>query len=405
MAFGFSRSRLAPIAIDAGADQLKLLQVAPGEPAQLAAMAAEPVPEEARGDAENRLAFIEEALPRLLQQGQFRGRRAMCAIPAFNTYVHHLDIAANQKVSREDQLQSQLRERLGLEPTRMVVRSFDVANVQQEAGQFTRVIALAAKRDKVMKYVDLARRCRLEVVGMHSEPLCVVRAFAHLFRRETDAERACCFVDLGASTTKVTIAHGQQMVFTKTIQAGGEQALKALAKARSVGLGRARELHLAETGPIEPERLTADMPSNGAATGSAATNGEGTDGDGAMLAEDAAPVATMPGLDASSTGDEAEGEDDEALETILDELRLCVRYHGQLFPDRPVEQVVFLGGEAHRTDRCRRIAQALHLPATIGDPLGPWQADPRAAIVGVDPSTPQPGWAVPVGLSQSEANL
>lgn len=407
MAFGLTRSRLSPIAIDPGADQLKLLQVAGGEPPQLVAMAAEPVPASARGDAAEWLAFIEDALPRLLQQGGFRGRRAMWTIPAFNTYVHHLDIATNQKVSQQDQLESQLRERLNVEPTRMVVRSFDVGPVQRSTGPCQRMIALAAKRDKVMKYVDLARRCRLEVVGMHSEPLCVVRAFSHLFRRETDQQRATCFVDMGASTTKVTIAHGREMIFTKTIQAGGEQTLQTIAKARSISLDQARELHLAGEADAAPAEELADEPASASPASAldspqsvptgAGTERAGVD-EGAAAAREGTSVAAGPALAEPADADAA------AHETIVDELRLCLRYHGRLFPDRAVERLVFVGGAAHRRARCRAIAQATGVAGALGDPLAVCQADPRAAIVGVDPSAVQPGWAVAVGLSQCEAN-
>jgi type IV pilus assembly protein PilM len=394
MAFGFARNRLSPIAIDPGADQLKLLQIAGGEQPQVTAMAAEPVPQEARGDAEARHQFIEQALPRLLHDGGFRGRRAMCTIPAFSTYIHHLDITANEKVSREEQINTQLRERLNIEPTRMVVRTFDVGPVQRESGLVQRVMALAAKRDKVMKYVELARHCRLEVVGMHSEPLCVVRAFAHRFRRETDHQRACCFIDLGATTTKVTIAHGQEMIFTKTIQAGGEQAIHALAKERSLSFERARALHLAQA-----DAPDAHQPAH---SDTKATPPSGEASQPQASAESA--LATAP-LESATGPAEPTNARDDAFETIIDELRLCLRYHQRLFADRPVDSLVFIGGGAHHRQHGQAIAKALGLSATIGDPLAPGAADPRATILGVDPSVPQPGWAVPVGLSQSEANL
>lgn len=395
MAFGLSRTRLSPIAIDPGADQLKLVQVAGGDPPQIVAMAGETVPESARGDMDARQAFIEDALPRLVQQGGFRGRRAMCTIPAFNTYVHHLDIANNQKVSQDEQLHSQLRERLNIEPTRMVVRSFELGQVQQESGQVTRLVALAARRDKVMRYVELARKCRLEVVGMHSEPLCVVNAFSHLFRRDTDQQRATCFVDMGAATTKVTIAHGREMRFTKTIQAGGDQMIKALAETRGIGFDQARQAHWAEQPPLdqplpqnEPTAETADAPPAETSAGSEAATGNGT-----------AHAAT---LDATSAPADAATE---TRETIIDELRLCLRYHTRLFSDTPIEQLIFTGGGAHDPAQCRAIAEATGLPARIGDPIAKWTADARAAIVGIDPSVPQPGWAVAAGLTQCDANL
>jgi len=388
MAFGFTRNRLSPIAIDPGADQLKLLQVAGSDPGALVAMAAEAVPESARSDNESRQQFLAEALPRLIQEAGFRGRRAMCTIPAFQTFVHHLDIAAHEKISQQDQIEAQLRERFNVEPTRMVVRSFDVGAIQRESGQVRRVVCLAARRELVMQYVELARRCRLEVVGMHSEPLCTARAFSTLNRRADDQQRAWCYIDLGAATTKVTLAAGQEMIFTKTIQAGGNETVRAKAKARSISFDQARTAHVTEaaTAAQGGERVSSiDTPP--AATAVAAPENP----------------ADAEGF-AFSQGPDTEDADHEAFDTIVDELHLCLRYHRRVMPEKPIEKLVFLGGEAQRRDRCIAIAQRLGLPAQMGSPLARFAISDEAAMIGGDPGEPQPGWAVPAGLCFSEAN-
>ena len=59
MALGWSRSktRYSPIAVDFGADSLKLLQVIDSDPPQLVGAAAMELPEETRNDPAARRAF------------------------------------------------------------------------------------------------------------------------------------------------------------------------------------------------------------------------------------------------------------------------------------------------------------------------------------------------------------
>ena len=65
MAWGLSKTRYSPIAIDFGADTLKLLQVIPTDPPQMVAAAAVQIPEEARKDPSLRHTFLTESLRKL----------------------------------------------------------------------------------------------------------------------------------------------------------------------------------------------------------------------------------------------------------------------------------------------------------------------------------------------------
>jgi Tfp pilus assembly PilM family ATPase len=93
----------------------------------------------------------------------------------------------------------------------------------------------------------------------------------------------------------------------------------------------------------------------------------------------------------------------ETLECITDELQMCLRYYATMFPDRAVDRLVFIGGEARHRDTCQVIARALRLPAQLGDPLGRLARSGRSEA-GPDFTQPQPGWAVALGLCLSETD-
>jgi len=84
---------------------------------------------------------------------------------------------------------------------------------------------------------------------------------------------------------------------------------------------------------------------------------------------------------------------------------MIVRYHDSVCPDTPIQRAVLLGGEANQPQVAQAIAYAIGVPTYIGDPLARLMRTPGLTPVGVDVNQPQPGWAVPLGLCLSEANL
>ena len=407
MAWGWSKVRYSPIAVDFGADSLKLLQIIPSDPPQLVTSATLDLPEAARADHASRYAFYADSLKDLINSYPFKGKRVMCSIPAYQTLVQHLQIPrTDDQEGVEAQVHQHLIERLNVNPSRMVVRCFSVGQVMREGGAKQEVICLAASRDATMQYLDIARRAKLEVVGMHSEPLAILKAFSHLYRRESDTQRVTCFIDLGCATTKVTIAHGTEMAFAKTIAVAGDHFTHQYAQSHGLGFSEARQKRL------EQASAKGDSPQHqpaGTAELSESERRAQPPANAGMLNLDAPPaeqdasLQTAPAAVATATQTLAQQGSD-ALECLVEELNLCVRYHQRTFPDRKIEKLIFLGGEARQVAICQQIARRLRIGAQLGDPIA------RLVRIGnneqgVDMRQPQPGWAVPMGLCISEANL
>ncbi|MEO1237752.1 MAG: hypothetical protein AAFX76_13270, partial [Planctomycetota bacterium] len=227
--------------------------------------------------------------------------------------------------------------------------------------------------DRVLRYVELANRLELEVVGVHCDAPCVIRAFAHVGgRAPEDQARPVAYVDLGAAATKIVVAQGGRMMLAKTVHAGGDAWTRKLASEHQMAFEEARLARVAES-------------SGGTA------------------------VAPPPQATTTATG---AGDNDhpdggcETTECLVDELRATFRHYHSRYPDQPIEKLVFLGGESNRLDTCRRLAQSVHVAAQLGDPfarLSRQNAGPSP--MGVDLAQPQPGWAVALGLCLSDANL
>ena len=82
------------------------------------------------------------------------------------------------------------------------------------------------------------------------------------------------------------------------------------------------------------------------------------------------------------------------------------RYHDATFPNRPVDRLIFVGGESRHRGLCQRIAQALGVAAQVGDPMVRMGRISDVGVAsGIDRRQPQPGWAVAIGLSMGPARV
>ncbi len=433
MALGFFKSSIAPVAIDFGYAELKLLQVQPGETATLVAAAREVIPEAVRNDPAARQNFLGDRLPRLIREGGFKGKTAICSIPAWQTFVQHMQVRPGDGADDiTSQLKTQLQAVIACDPNNVVVRHVEVGEVFHENQPMLEVICFAVARDVVMRQIDLLNRCRMEIGGFHAEPIAVVKSFEHLYRRDGDDRITTMYVDLGASCTKAMIAHGREIRFAKSIPVGGRHfdqrfaevfncdVAEARLRRHAAAHGSTRATPARETGRAAPAAAgarnaqAAHVSSSGGSSSATATavathhdrRSGGTPGEFAPIPSAGPASSQEVRMDAGGgDGDPAMNQAaSHLIEQLVDELRLCERYHRRLFSDRPLDRLVFVGGESMDRPLCRQIAEAMGVVTYQGNPFGRLRRSGEERFVGFDGTHAEPGWAVALGLCACPAN-
>jgi cell division ATPase FtsA len=269
---------------------------------------------------------------------------------------------------------------------------------------------------------------------MNVEAKAVVDCFTHIYRRKTDADLTTCFVDMGSSGTRVMIAKSGQILFARSIPIGGEHFNRAVANGLKISLEDARVLRIklcamqaqaaqaaqaaaeearqAGQAPApatfrqpqaEPQSLEQAFPLLGAAM--AASSGKSSTSTAAAPRtarhEAAAPAPAFEGggelQEKSRLVEQALRE---PLNKLTEELDLCRRYHETTFHSKPLDRLVFIGGEARHRGLCMHIARSLSLAAQVGDPLVRMGRTSDVGVEsGIDRRQPQPSWSVAIGLS------
>lgn len=377
-----------PIAVDFGVGSLKVLQIVPGEPPSLVAAVCVETPLEFRTDHVKRLEFQLEAFPRLVRGVAFKGRRAVCAIPASQTFCKHMQVPASQAGSVAATVSGMIAAQLNCDPSALVYRYVEVGPVGP-GEQKIEVIGMAASRELVGRLLGALRDAKLEPVGMHSEYAATLRAFDYLNRRADDHGVSTAYLDIGAGTTKIIIAHGKEMVFARLVEMGGLHFDKAIAKQLKCDEAQARKerMEMKEIGPASAAAAA------GAAAGMALINA-------AMKKEGAHVEEAMP-----TTFTPPKPDLTEHAEILADEIRMSIRYHASIFPGRGVSRLIFLGGESRCRVFCQHVAKLVKLPAQLADPMARLARTGQEPAVGLDLREPQPGWAVPLGLCMCPTDL
>ena len=376
MAFGMFSAQASPVAIDFGSASVKMLQIGTGERPSMVAAAEVPVPDSLRAEPDRLQAFYAEWLPKVLKDGKFKGKRAVIAIPSANTFVQHMQINEAEASAGDEAVKAQLQIQMGCPPSGVVVRSMDVCTVHRNGQPQRETICLAIAKDVVMRHVELIRRCKVEVVGVHTDIMAMIRAFDHINRRTEDVNVATMFVDLGWGGTRVAITHGQQIVFARYIPIGGKNFDQLIASTLHCDLASARAHRLTlqssqaqvDASDVDTQglpMLKAGMSKSGVAREHAGGTAVAVDRRSGVL-----PPSLNPPLPPAEAPRRAVNVDlSELLDTITDELSMCLRYHQSLFGDRAIDRAIFVGGESRQSWLCQHIVKVLRVPAQMGDPL------------------------------------
>lgn len=393
MAFGMNKSRLSPIAIDFGVDTVKMLQISSGETTQLTGAASLLVDENARKDSTARYTFLADAIKELVRQQPFKGKRVMCSIPASQTFVGTFELPCGEKDNIDQQVNLHLQTSMNMDPSRLVIRNHRVGSVIRDGGTRQRVICVAINRAVVMRYLEIAAAAKLEVVGMHSEPACVAKCFSELYNRHaTDRAEARCFVDIGAASTKLAIIRDQEVLLARNIAVSGDELTHRHAREHKMDFAAARLARLREaSNPLAANPFNVGLKAQADISVALAE---------LELDDDAEPsqrgvVATLDHVELK----------DGVLDKLVDGIRMSMRYHDSVCPEMAVQRIVLLGGEAHHQSVAQSIAQQFSVPTFVGDPMARVMRTPGLEPLNIDTNCAQPGWAVPLGLCLSEANL
>ena len=346
------RRRPSPIGVDIGARSVKLVQFDGDHTSLLEASRAELPALSDKATPAERSAAITQALEKALTGKAFRGREAVVCLNDRHLFVQNVRVARSEGAELDRLVAQEAAGKIPYSVAETELRYFEAADVRQGENTLREVILLACHRpilDEMLKTVDNAR---LQPVAVDVEPAAIVRSYAIQFRRDEDRKQRALLVHLGYSRSVVTITQGDDVLFTKYIDIGGVQFDAAVA----------RHLKMELPDAVALRRHSFDRRAE---------------------QQDAQVLNSV--ADAMRP----------AVERLLAEISMCVRYHSVTFRGQPLVRLTLSGGEATPA-LLEQISKQFDFRCELSDPFRPFAVPPHVGRRGQ--------WDVAAGLALREMN-
>jgi type IV pilus assembly protein PilM len=261
--------------------------------------------------------IIAEALLGLFKNkliGEITTRRAALAIPTYRSFSRSMQLP---KLSNKDLYEAVRLEVEQYIPVPLDHLYLDYA-ITSEGKDTNELLAIAVPKEIVDSYLILARMVGLEVMLVET----TMAAGSHLFAHDKFNDITSVIIDFGSLTADISIFN-KNMLVTGTVPAGG----------------------LVFTNNIK-------------------------DGLGVTLAE-AGIIKTRYGLGVSKKQTEIMAALDPTLKQLTKEIQRMIRYHEKHYgTEKPIGQVIMLGGGANMTGLSEYLTNSLRVPVRVHDP---WQ--------------------------------
>lgn len=352
MIAALSKNRFGPIGVDVGSRSVKLVQfTADGKRLIDAARWDLPAGENDTSE-EADVSRIADALGQAREGRAFKGRDAVVCLTNRELFLQNIRVPKADQASLDRAVQQEAAGRVPFPVADAEIRYVEAADIRQGDAIVREVILMACHRPKLEHVLRIVEAAHLRPVAVDVEPAALVRTYASQFRREQDQHARAMYVHVGHAATVVVIAEADELLFVKYLDMGGLQFDEVVAKRLKMPLADAASLRRhnfdRRTSRQDPE------------------------------IERSIAEAMRP-----------------ALEKLVGELSMCVRYHSVTFRGKPLQRLVLGGGEASAT-LLETLNKRVGLEGELSDPFRMYARAGKTGRTGQ--------WDVAAGLALRELN-
>jgi len=369
------RNKRSPIAIDIGADSIKMLQMHKVAGAvSVCACGRWRFPSSFGGDPAQRRLQTAAAIRDILRSSAFQGRRVMTAFNARQLGIKNIRLPHMPDHDMAEAVKWEAKERFSFEVGPDQLKYLNAGQIRTGGETRDEIIMMAVPQEVVEDHLSMLHELGLTPDYIEAEPVALFRTFERFLRRRADEQAVSIILNVGRSGARVVVARGRQIVFIKNIDIGGRAFDQAVAKRLNLPLEEASEM-----------RLRA-MHENFDARQQGENDTETRDG--ADSADPKRYESVLYAIRDAIRGD---------AEALAKEIGLCVRYCSVTFRGMRPQRVVLTGGEAYDSGLRELMTEYLGIECVIGRPLK--GIDVSAVDFGGDRRGMLSEWAVCTGLA------
>lgn len=318
------RQSASPIGVDLGSRSIKMVQLT-ADRTQIREAVCWDIPTTARSDPAARTRQLAHALEAAREGRAFRGRDAVFCVGTGELFMQNMRVAQATGEQLRQVVEKEAASRLPFDSEQAELRFYEADTVRQGDAFRREVIVLACQKPSIAGLLAVAEASRLNPVAIDAAPAAMLRCYTGQFRRSSDEDASILFMSVGASCTTVVIARGDDPRFIKQVNFGGRQLDEAVS----------RDLKMKQADAVALRRHNGDRRA---------------DRRDPAIAESIAK-ATRP-----------------LLESMANDLAMCMRYYSVTFRGQPLSRVVIGGGEAS-SNLADWLTTRLDIPCELAEPL------------------------------------
>jgi type IV pilus assembly protein PilM len=183
---------------------------------------------------EKELANLAKAIKALFNDAKISSNKVSIAIPENKAYTRILKLPLLNDEEVASAVKWEAEELIPI-PIKEAIIQHQVIE-RQEAGNPPQVVVLlvAVQKELVEKYMKMLRLVGLNVVGVETNLLSLVRSVSY-------PNKVSIIADIGAYATNIAIAKSEQLVFSRSISTAGSALTRAVAQSLGVSLEQAEQ--------------------------------------------------------------------------------------------------------------------------------------------------------------------
>jgi type IV pilus assembly protein PilM len=310
------------------------------------------------------------------RQNGFSGRRVNLGVANQKIVVRTMEFPVIDEKELRAAVEFQAQEHIPI-PVEEAVLDYQITSsfTGEDGAARQRILLVAAQRDMIRQFVDVARKAGLSVDGIDLQAFALARSLAPTYDvTETAAQpeqpdkptdgTATALVNIGSGITNLVVVLGETPQFTRVISLGSESFIQAIVNERGVDVPEAWRL-----------ATMVGLPGDGSET----------------YPEDVRADAV------SSIHSCLEN----ACETFSDEIRRSVDYYHTQAHEGQIGKVLVTGDGSLVRNLSTHLTQSLHLTVEQADPLR-HLAENKSKLSAAELEAMAPRLAIAVGLALDE---
>jgi Tfp pilus assembly PilM family ATPase len=217
--FGLGKKRSYLIGVDLGNDCLRLAQLANGsEDTLLIAGQYVNRPADVTAGTARWQRWAIDAMREAAQQGYFKGKDAVAALPPAEVFIDHLRWPKKFDGKIEDALFAKVKQKLPFEPHQKNTLIKYVPTEQDN------IMVLATERKVIERHLAIYERAGLTLKSIGVWPVALAGCYAQFFgRRKTDMDSIVMLLDIQPDCTNTVICRHRTPLFARSIPMGTRQ--------------------------------------------------------------------------------------------------------------------------------------------------------------------------------------